>query len=540
MKHNSLNTDKIKIYDTTLRDGAQAAGISFSSADKLRIVERLDAFGIPYIEGGWPGATPKEVSFFKDAKKLKLKQARLVAFGSTRKAGLSASADPQLKALLEAQTPSITIFGKSWTLHVEKVLGTSLEENLEMIRGSVHFLKSEGREVIYDAEHFFDGYKANSKYALQTLKAAQEGGADWLCLCDTNGGTLTLELQEVIQNVREVLKTPLGIHAHNDGGLAVSNSIIAVQSGVLQVQGTINGYGERCGNANLCTIIPNLQLKLGYSCISDSEMKNLIELSKFVDEIANVRHDERAPYVGMNAFAHKGGTHVHAVQKVTKSFEHVEPECVGNRRRILVSEMSGRSNIMVKAIELGVDLAKEDQDPQARKIVQELKKLEHEGYEYEGAEASFKLLMRKILEKHKSFFELEGFRVIVEKRGQGRPTCEATIKVKVDGISEHTAAEGDGPVNALDHALRKALMSFYPNLAKAHLEDFKVRVLDAKGGTGAKVRVLIESKDDQDLWGTVGVSENIIEASWEALVDSLEYKLLKDEEGKSTGDKLEK
>ncbi len=528
-----MTQKNIKIYDTTLRDGAQAAEITFSGTDKLLIVEKLDDFGIPYIEGGWPGSSPKEVNFFKEAKKLKLKNAKLVAFGSTRKLNSSAASDPQIKALLDADTPAITIFGKSWTLHVEKILGATWDENLAMIHDSVKFLKSHDREVTYDAEHFFDGYQDNPEYALKTLKAAEEAGANYIALCDTNGGTLTSRLFEIIQKVKKEIKAPLGIHVHNDAGLAVANSVMAVEAGVVQVQGTINGYGERCGNANLCSIIPNLQLKLGYSCLAEDKLKHLSELSRFVDELANLRHDERAPYVGAHAFAHKGGTHVHAVQKVTKSFEHIEPELVGNQRRILVSEMAGKSNIMVKAIELGVDLTKEDQNPEVRKIVQELKKLEHEGYEYEAAEASFKLLMRKVLEKHKNFFELEGFRVIIEKQGNGKPRSEATIKVKVDGVSEHSAAEGDGPVNALDNALRKALMSFYPSLANVHLQDFKVRVLDAKAGTGAKVRVLIETKDDQDMWGTVGVSENIIEASWEALVDSLEYKLLKDEEVKS-------
>ena len=522
----------VKIYDTTLRDGAQAAGISFSSADKLLIVEKLDAFGIPYIEGGWPGSSPKEENFFKEAKRLKLSQAKLVAFGRTRKASLSAGQDPQIKTLLDAETPMVTIFGKSWTLHVKKILNTTLDENLKMIRDSVEYLKKNGREVTYDAEHFFDGFLEDPEYALKTLKAAEEGGADFICLCDTNGGTMTLSLGDIVKKAKENISVPLGIHAHNDGAVAVANSLVAVQGGAVQVQGTINGYGERCGNANLCAIIPNLQLKLGYSCIPENRVRELMELSRFVDEIANIRHDDRAAYVGANAFAHKGGTHVHAVQKVTQSFEHIDPSIVGNHRRILVSEMSGRSNIMVKAIELGVDLNRGDQDPQVRKIVQELKKLEHEGYEYEGAEGSFKLLMRKVLDRHKSFFELEGFRVIIEKQGADKPKCEATIQVKVNGVSEHTAADGDGPVNALDHALRKALISFYPRLEEVHLEDFKVRVLDAKAGTEAKVRVLIETRDENDYWGTVGVSQNIIEASWEALVDSMEYKLLKDEESK--------
>ncbi|MBI1883322.1 MAG: citramalate synthase [Chlamydiae bacterium] len=522
---------KIIIYDTTLRDGAQAAGISFSSADKLRIVEKLDDFAIPYIEGGWPGANPKEVAFFKEARRLSLKQAKLVAFGSTRRANTSVKNDPQVKALLDAETSVVTIFGKSWMLHVQHILGTTGDENLAIIRDTVRFLKDHDREVVYDAEHFFDGFKDNPEYALKTIQAAEEAGADCIALCDTNGGTLSLDLKEIIEVVSKKIKIPLGIHSHNDSGLAVANSVLAIQLGALQVQGTINGYGERCGNANLCTIIPNLQLKLGYPCLPADKLKRLVELSRFVDELANVRHDERAPYVGTSAFSHKGGTHVNAVQKVEKSFEHVKPESVGNQRRILVSELAGRSNIWFKGVELGIDLTKNDVD--LKQIVQELKKMEHEGYEYEAAEASFKLLVQKILQRHKPFFELEGFRVIIEKRGAGHSHCEATIKVKVDGVSEHTAAEGDGPVNALDNALRKALVGFYPSLEKVHLEDFKVRVLDAKGGTGAKVRVLIETKDDQALWGTVGVSENIIEASWEALVDSLEYKLLKDEEGKS-------
>lgn len=525
---------KIFIYDTTLRDGAQAAGISFSSADKILILQRLDEMGISYIEGGWPGASPKEVNFFKDAKKINLKTAKLAAFGSTRKSSLTVGHDPQIKALLDAETPVVTIFGKSWTLHVHKILNTTLDDNLRMIHESVRFLKSHGREVTYDAEHFFDGYQDNPDYALKTLKAARDGGADFIALCDTNGGTITSRLQAVVEKVKKAIKAPIGIHVHNDAGLAVANSIAAVESGAVQVQGTINGYGERCGNANLCTVIPNLQMKLGYKCIPDGNMKYWVEVARFVDEIANIRHDDRAPYVGVNAFAHKGGTHVHAVQKVTRSFEHIQPELVGNRRRILVSEMSGKSNVLVKAIELGIDLTKEDQDPQIKKIVSELKKMEHEGYEFEGAEASFKLLMRKVMEKHQNFFELEGFRVIIEKRGSGRAVSEATIKVRVNGVSAHTAAEGDGPVNALDNALRKALASFYPQLSHVHLEDFKVRVLDAKAGTEAKVRVLIETRDEQDYWGTVGVSENIIEASWEALVDSLEYKLLKDEENQTS------
>lgn len=520
----------VEIYDTTLRDGTQGEGISFSGADKILIAEKLDDFGIRYIEGGWPGSNPKDIHFFKAIRKVPLKQAKIAAFGSTRRANSNVEKDHNIITLLEAETPAITIFGKSWDLHVEKVLKTTFDENLVMIGDSISYLKKHDRIVIYDAEHFFDGYKANPKYALKTLKVAVDSGADIVCLCDTNGGTLTSETIEIIEKVRKHISGPVGIHVHNDSGLAVANSVISVEHGITHIQGTINGYGERCGNANLCTIIPLLSLKMGINVISDDKLKELTNVSRFVDELANQKHDKRLPYTGASAFAHKGGMHVNAVEKVSRSFEHIKPELVGNQRRILVSELAGKSNILFLARELGIDLSSKSEE--TRKIVEEIKKLEHEGYEFEAAEASLKLLINKVLEKHKEFFELEGFRIIVEKRGNRKPLSEATIKVKVNEIPEYTAAEGDGPVNALDKALRKALQQFYPSIGKVHLADFKVRVVDAKAGTAAKVRVFIESKDDEDIWCTVGVSENIIEASWQALVDSVEYKLLKDEEKK--------
>ena len=520
------NKRNIILYDTTLRDGAQAEGVSFSWADKIRIALQLDRLGIDYIEGGWPGSNPKDMAFFTKIRKKKLTNAKIVAFGSTRRAGKKVRNDRNVITLLKAQTPAIAVFGKSSTLHVKDILRTSPGENLRMISDTVAYLKSRGREVIYDAEHFFDGYKEDSSYALKTLRAAEEAGADYLVLCDTNGGSLPEEIMAVTEAVRAKFNTALGIHAHNDGGLGVAVSLAGVRAGAIMVQGTINGYGERCGNANLSTIIPNLVLKMNIPCLSRRQLKLLEETSRFVDELANIRPNFRAPFVGRSAFAHKGGMHVNAVQKNPKSFEHIDPALVGNRRRILVSELAGKSNVMLKAIEFGINLEKET--PETRKILRELKRLGSEGYEFEGADASFQILIQKALGKHKAFFELEGFRVIVEKRKNGRPVSEATIKLKVDGSKEHSAAEGEGPVHALDKALRKALRPFYPQIAKVHLADYKVRVLDASAGTAAKVRVLIESRDDDDIWGTVGVSENIIEASWQALVDSVDYKLLKD------------
>ncbi len=521
---------QIFLYDTTLRDGSQAEGINFSVTDKLLIAQRLDALGVPYIEGGWPGSNPKDIEFFKRIKSASLKNAKVAAFGSTRRTKTDVAEDHNLRKLLEAETPVVTIFGKSSPFHVAEILRTTREENLKMILESVRYLKEHGRECVYDAEHFFDGYKEDSEYALLTLKEAAKGGADWIVLCDTNGGSLPSDVVKIIKEVHKEIKVPLGIHAHNDSELAVANSLAAVEAGATQIQGTVNGYGERCGNANLCSIIPNLKLKMGVACISDRDLKALTELSRYVDELANVQHNKRLPYVGQSAFAHKGGMHVNAVEKNPKSFEHIHPEQVGNIRRVLVSELAGRSNVTMKAQEIGVDLTS---DPEVtKKLVDQLKELENEGYEFEAAKGSFELLIQKALKKHKQFFNLAGFRVIIEKDEKGKLFSEATVKVRVDkGELQHTAAEGAGPVNALDHALRKSLEKLYPELTGLKLEDFKVRVLDAKKGTAGKVRVLIESSDQSgELWGTVGVSENVIEAAWHALIDSMEYKLYKDKE----------
>ena len=517
---------EIKIYDTTLRDGSQAEGISFSSTDKLRIAQKLDEIGFDYIEGGWPGSNPKDIEFFKEVRKRRFKKARIAAFASTRRPKIKASQDKNLKASLDSEAKVVTIFGKSWTLHVQAVLKTTLEENLDMIASSVKYLKSKGREVIYDAEHFFDGFKENPDYCLKTLEAARDGGADCICLCDTNGGTLPYEVAEIIKRVKEKIDLPLGIHTHNDSGLAVANSIMAVHCGITQVQGTINGYGERCGNADLCSIIPSLSLKMGQDVLGNKHLSRLQELSLFVSELANLVPDNRQPYVGSSAFAHKGGMHVDAVRKNPVTFEHIDPHLVGNRRRILISELSGKGNILARAAECGLHLEKDT--PAMRQILTHLKTLEHEGYQFEAADGSFELLIRKIKGERRKFFTLEGFHVSVEKREDNRLISEAIIKLRVKGKREHTAAEGDGPVNALDNALRKALVKFYPSLSEMHLSDFRVRVLDAKEGTAARVRVLIESRDAKDTWNTIGVSENLIEASWHALVDSIEYKLIKD------------
>ena len=449
-----------------------------------------------------------------------------MAFGSTRRARRRVENDENVISLLAARTPAIAIFGKSWLLHVNDVLRVSPETNLTMIGETISYLKSKGKEIIYDAEHFFDGYKDNPRYAMATLRAAAEAGASFLVPCDTNGGCLPEEITSIIGEVKKLFSLPLGIHAHNDGGLAVANSLAAVRVGAIMVQGTINGYGERTGNANLCTIIPNLVLKMRIPALSRRNLKKLGETSRFVDEMANITPNPRAPFVGASSFAHKGGMHVDAIRKNTKSFEHIDPALVGNRRRILVSELSGKSNVILKAVEFGVDLGKET--PETKMILDELKRLGEKGYEFEGADASFKILIQKALHKHKTFFELEGFRVTVEKRKDGPALSEATIKIKVGDITELSAGEGDGPVNALDNALRKVLQRFYPQIKEVHLADFKVRDLDAAAGTAARVRVLIQSRDKKDIWGTVGVSENIIEASWQALVDSVDYKLLKD------------
>ena len=522
---------KVKLYDTTLRDGAQGEGISYSVTDKIRIAQELDSLGVHYIEGGWPGSNPKDMEFFLRMAGLRLKNSQLVAFGSTRKAHSKASEDNNLKAIIKSKVKVVTIFGKTWDLHITDVLKTTLEENLHMIRDSISFLVSKGLVVFYDAEHFFDAYEANKEYSLKCLQTAQEAGAKAVCLCDTNGGTLTSEVSSVIKKVRPHISLSLGIHCHNDADLAVANTIAAVQAGADMVQGTINGYGERCGNADLVPIIANLKLKLKAGCISDQKLKELTKVSHFVSEISNMKQRTAQPYTGISAFAHKGGVHINAVMKNPKTYEHVDPAVVGNHRRILVSELAGKTGILIRAKELEFDLSKED--PKARRILKLIQDLEHKGYHFEAAEASFELLVKKAFKKYKNFFELEGFRIVVEKRSDKKITSEAIIKLKVKGVKEHTAAEGDGPVNALDNALRKALKDFYPTLSKMHLSDFKVRVLDEKVGTAARVRVLIQSQDETDTWSTIGVHENIIEASWQALVDSVEYKLLKDQGAKS-------
>ncbi|RMG05148.1 MAG: citramalate synthase [Nitrospirae bacterium] len=520
---------KIELYDTTLRDGSQAEEINFSVQDKLRITEKLDELGVHFIEGGWPGSNPKDSEYFRKARRLSLTKAKVVAFGSTHRAQTTPEKDSSIKSLLDAETPVVTIFGKSWDFQVKEALRVTLDRNLELIRDTISYLKGYVDEVFFDAEHFFDGYKSNPDYAVECLRAALDGGASRLVLCDTNGGTLPDEIKTIFNKVKKSVKAPLGIHAHNDSECAVANSIIAVQSGAVHVQGTINGIGERCGNANLCSIIPALQLKNGYSCLTDDELRKLREVSRFVNEMANLRHFNRQPYVGDSAFAHKGGVHVSAVTRAASTYEHIDPELVGNSRRILISDLAGKSNVLRKADEFGIHIEKDS--PQLMDILSAIKELEHRGYQFEAAEASFELLMKKTLGLHRKFFDLKGFRVIVEKRKEGEePISEATIMVKVGGHIEHTAATGNGPVNALDNALRKALEKFYPELKSVRLLDYKVRVLTAGRGTSAQVRVLIESGDDDGKWGTVGVSENIIEASWQALVDSIEFKLLREEE----------
>lgn len=520
----------VKIYDTTLRDGMQGEGVSLSGTGKMRLAKRLDDFGIDYIEGGFAASNIKDMEFFRDAGKHKWKHARIAAFGSTRHAHTPVGEDKGVIRLLEAPTSVSTIFGKSWRLHVSDVLRTTEAENLAMIRDTVACLKQHGREVIFDAEHFFDGYKDSPEFARATIKAALDAGADTIVLCDTRGGCLPHEIFEITRIVAEGAPVPFGIHCHNDAELAVANSLEAVRAGALQVQGTINGYGERCGNANLCAIIAGMALKLKRECVCKAHLAELTELSRFVGDLLNMSPDKAAAYVGQSAFAHKAGMHVNAVEKNPLSFEHIAPEEVGNQRRILISELSGGSNVLLKAIEMGVEMSKSS--PEVREVLNKLEQLEKKGYEFEAADASFKILIQKVLKKHQSFFDLQGFRVIVEKRGENAPCLsEATIKVKVGDEIEHMAGEGDGPVNALDNALRRALMRFYPAIAKVALTDYRVRILDPEEATAAKTRVVIESSDGKDTWGTVGVSENIIEASWEALVDSVEYKLFKDERG---------
>ncbi len=522
--------EKVFAYDTTLRDGSQAEGVNFSLEDKLRIAQKLDEFGIDYIEGGWPYANPKDNLFFQKIKAIKFSHAKPVAFGSTRKPGKSVKEDKQIEALIKAETPVITIFGKSWDLHVTDALKTTLEENLEMIYESVEHLKKYVEEVIFDAEHFFDGFKANPEYALSVLDAALRGGADWVVLCDTNGGSLPHEVQEITAKVREKFpEAKIGIHAHNDSETAVANSVMAVLAGARQVHGTINGIGERTGNANLCSIIPNLQLKLGYEVIPPENMKRLTELARFVAELSNMPLPRNMPYVGESAFAHKGGVHASAVLKKAITYEHIDPELVGNRRKITVSDLAGKSNLIYKLREFGIEV--DEKSPELLRLVEKIKDLEKEGYHFEAAEASLELLCKRHFGLVKDYFDFDAYRVLIAKRrSDDLPTSEATVRLAVEGVDEHTAALGNGPVSALDRALRKALEEFYPTLKDMQLVDYKVRIINESAGTAAKVRVLIESADSKRKWGTVGVSENVIEASWIALRDAFVYKLMKDEE----------
>jgi 2-isopropylmalate synthase len=517
----------VLLYDTTLRDGCQAEDISFTLEDKLRIAEKLEDLGIDYIEGGYPGSNERDADFFKQVRKLKLKNVKIASFGTTRKFGAKPSQDINLKALLGAETPVVTLVGKTWDLHVRDDLRISQSANLEIIADSIAFMKKRVDEVIFDAEHFFDGFRVNPDYALECLKAAEEGGADWIILCETNGGRLPGEIRDALNHVNQVIKTPLGIHCHNDGELAVANTLAGVEMGATQVQGTINGFGERCGNVNLISVIANLQLKMGKKCVTPAQLKKLRDVSQLFYELANIQPNKRQAFVGDSAFAHKGGLHVSGVLKNRETYEHIDPEVVGNRQRVLVSDLSGRSNVVYKSKEYGIDM--KDKGEAVKQILKRTKELESQGYEFQAAEASFELLIQEALGKKRKNFNLVGFRVIDEKRKEDEPPIsEATIMVQVDGVMEHAAAMGNGPVNALDQALRRALTKFYPSLKQVELLDYKVRVLSTGEGTGAVVRVLIESGDGKDRWGTVGVSHNVIEASWLALVDSIDYKLYKD------------
>ncbi|NQS71751.1 MAG: citramalate synthase [Desulfobulbaceae bacterium] len=534
-------TRSIEIYDTTLRDGTQAENFNLSLEDKIKVCRELDSFGIDFIEGGWPGSNPLAVEFFQRMQGIGLRHAKLAAFGSTRHFQHPPEKDANLAALLAAKTQAITIFGKSWDVHVTDALRIGLEDNLAIIEDSLAYLRPKVQHLFYDAEHFFDGFKANRDYCLATLQRALAGGAETLVLCDTNGGTLTHELAQIIQAVQQFFQQNgqelrLGVHAHNDAECAVANSLMAVHLGVVQVQGTMNGYGERCGNANLTSIIPALHLKMGLHCHAGTRLHQLYATTRLINELANLPHNRYQPYVGDSAFAHKGGVHVSAVQRNPLTYEHINPDEVGNERRILISDQSGRANVVLKAERYGLPLRSDD--PLMASIIAELKEMENQGYQYEAAEASFELLMRSALGLRRKFFTLKAFRVMNHKHSMNKePFTEATIRLSVGGIEAHTAAMGDGPVNALDLALRKALTQFYPSLEDMELADYKVRVLSGEHGTGAKVRVLIESRDSSGCsWGTVGVSFNIIEASWQALVDSINYKLMKDEQnrGKST------
>ena len=513
---------QIAIYDTTLRDGTQREGISLSLADKLRITRMLDQMGVHYIEGGWPGSNPRDAAYFEAVRDLPLEHAQITAFGSTCRKNSDPHGDPNIGALVDANTPVVTVVGKTSMLHVTDVLQTTGPENLRMIRDSVTYLKSLGKEVIYDAEHFFDGAKLDEAYALETIQAAVDGGADWVVLCDTNGGSMPWEIEAYVNQIRQAFPDmQLGIHTHNDGELAVANTLSAVRAGVTQVQGTINGYGERCGNANLCSIIPDLQLKMGYTCISNENLPQLTRLARTVAEIANLAPDDHMAYVGRSAFAHKGGIHVAAIRRNPDSYQHIEPTLVGNEMRVLVSDLSGRGNLMSKAEEFGLDVTSDE----AVRVLDEIKRLEHNGYMFEGAEASVAVRLQRARPDYVPLFELIDFTVLVEDRQERGALSEAMVKILIDGQVVHTAAEGNGPVNALDLALRKALEPFYPHIEDFQLMDYKVRILDGSNATGAMTRVLIDTQNGHRLWSTVGAGTNIIHASWLALVDSFEYGL---------------
>ena len=514
----------IEIYDTTLRDGTQGEGVTFSVADKLRIAERLDAFGVHYIEGGWPGSNPRDIEFFDQAKTRTFHRARLAAFGSTRRKDIKAAADDQVRLLLDAGTPVVTIFGKTWLLHVREVLQTTPEENLAMIADTVAHLKANGRFVVYDAEHAFDGCKDDRAYALATWQAAERAGADVITLCDTNGGSLPADIADMTRHAAAHLTTRIGIHTHDDAGLGVANAIAAIEAGATHVQGTINGYGERTGNCNMTSVMPIIELKLKRPSLPEGSLAQLKELSQFVDETANIRPNPRLPWVGAAAFSHKGGTHVNAVQKVIRSYEHIDPALIGNTRHVLISDLAGRSNVVMKARELGFDVSNDT--PQLRDMLTRIKELEHQGYEFEAADGSLALLIRRSLTNAQPPFFVDAYNVTVRRSDAGM-VCEAVVKVRVGNDSEHRVAEGDGPVNALDAALRTALVRYYPQLKNVHLTDYKVRIIDSRTGTAARTRVLIESSDGASEWGTVGVHDNIVEASLQALIDSLEYALVK-------------
>ncbi len=516
---------KIELYDTTLRDGMQTEGVSFSLADKLAIAKCLDDLGLDYVEGGYAGSNPKEMEFFKEAQKEKFKSAKLVAFGSTRRATTKVEDDALIQSVLSTKASVATLVGKTWDFHVKNVLRCSLDDNLNICSESVRYVKEKGLEVIFDAEHFYDAYKNNAEYAMRVLTTAVQAGADVLVLCDTNGGTMPEDVYRITEAVcKQFSGVRVGIHAHNDSDCATANTLAAVRAGAVHVQGTLNGLGERCGNANLCAVIPNLAYKMGFSVLSTEKIKTLTEASRFIFEICNMSPVMNMPYVGESAFAHKAGLHVDALRKNRQTYEHIDPELIGNERRFLVSELSGRSNVLAK-----LEKTKIAEDKKlARKILEKVQDLENEGYQFEAADASFDLLVKKVMGTYKPAFELEKYHVTVEQESNGQLVTEATVKLRVDGVVEHVVAEGDGPVNALDAALRKSLENFYPTIKDVRLIDYKVRVVNARAGTAAKVRVIIESRDRESTWGTVGASENIIEASWQALVDSVEYKLLKD------------